>query len=280
MADRDRFSRDRYDRYDRDLQQNDSRDSWRQAEQYQSDEDSGYRRDRFDPSETDYARNAYGGSERGDYRTDGDRQRTRGFGSENAYAQSRSAGGGYHDPGSRGPRDATHDYFRGDDFGGSNYVGGGYAGGGYAMGGRAPASGPDRYGQYGGYGGRNDPHERGFFERAGDEIASWFGDEDAERRRERDHRGRGPSNYTRSDERLLEDACERLTHDPRVDASNVTVSVGDGEITLDGTVDSRSAKRRAEDCVYDVSGITHVQNNLRIDTSNAYGNTAQSNENG
>jgi len=30
--------------------------------------------------------------------------------------------------------------------------------------------------------------DRGFFERAGDEIASWFGDDDAERRRERDRR--------------------------------------------------------------------------------------------
>jgi len=30
--------------------------------------------------------------------------------------------------------------------------------------------------------------DRGFFERAGDEIRSWFGDEDAERRRERDQR--------------------------------------------------------------------------------------------
>jgi hypothetical protein len=30
--------------------------------------------------------------------------------------------------------------------------------------------------------------ERGFFERAGDEIASWFGDDDAEHRRERDDR--------------------------------------------------------------------------------------------
>ena len=32
--------------------------------------------------------------------------------------------------------------------------------------------------------------DRGFFERAGDEIASWFGDDDAERRRERDERDR------------------------------------------------------------------------------------------
>lgn len=38
------------------------------------------------------------------------------------------------------------------------------------------------------------PDERGFFERAGDEIASWFGDEEAERRRREDERlGRGRS---------------------------------------------------------------------------------------
>lgn len=33
-----------------------------------------------------------------------------------------------------------------------------------------------------------DPDERGFIARAGDEVRSWFGDEDAERRRERDLR--------------------------------------------------------------------------------------------
>jgi hypothetical protein len=32
------------------------------------------------------------------------------------------------------------------------------------------------------------PDDRGFFERAGDEVASWFGDEEAERRREHDRR--------------------------------------------------------------------------------------------
>jgi hypothetical protein len=36
---------------------------------------------------------------------------------------------------------------------------------------------------------RNERDERGFFERAGDEVASWFGDEDAERRRRMDSRG-------------------------------------------------------------------------------------------
>ena len=36
-----------------------------------------------------------------------------------------------------------------------------------------------------------DERDRGFFERAGDEVASWFGDEDAERRRREDMRARG-----------------------------------------------------------------------------------------
>jgi hypothetical protein len=51
-----------------------------------------------------------------------------------------------------------------------------------------------RYGTRGQFGGPEarrapeayDPEERGFFDRAGDEIRSWFGDEEAERRREYD----------------------------------------------------------------------------------------------
>lgn len=105
---------------------------------------------------------------------------------------------------------------------------------------------------------------RGFLERAGDEVASWFGDEDAARRREADHRGRGPSDYTRSDERIREDVNDALTHDWRVDASHVRVTVKDGEVTLEGTVDTRQDKRRAEDLADDVSGVRHVQNNLRL----------------
>lgn len=38
---------------------------------------------------------------------------------------------------------------------------------------------------WGGSGGRGPGEDRGFFERAGDEMRSWFGDEEAERRRER-----------------------------------------------------------------------------------------------
>jgi osmotically-inducible protein OsmY len=116
-----------------------------------------------------------------------------------------------------------------------------------------------------------DRDDRGFFDRASDEVMSWFGDDDAARRRQldarEDHRGKGPSGYTRSKERLLEDANERLMHDRSLDASNITVTCDDNEITLTGTVDSRHAKRRAEDIVDNISGVKHVQNNLRVQTS-------------
>ena len=118
-------------------------------------------------------------------------------------------------------------------------------------------------------GGNSDQGGRGFIARAGDEIASWFGDEEAASRREQDHRGRGPTDYTRSDDRIREDANDRLTDDPRVDATHITVSVASGELTLNGTVTNRDAKRRAEDCVEDIPGVKHVQNNLRVQTTSA-----------
>jgi hypothetical protein len=78
------------------------------------------------------------------------------------------------------------------------------------------------------------------------------------------HRGKGPKGFSRSDERLREEVSETLTDDHDVDASGIEVTVKDGEVTLDGYVDSRAAKRRAEDCAEDVSGVKHVQNNLRV----------------
>ena len=43
-----------------------------------------------------------------------------------------------------------------------------------------------------------------------------------------------------------------------------------GEITLTGTVTSRDQKRRAEDVVEDISGVKHVQNNLRVDEGSTW----------
>jgi hypothetical protein len=82
--------------------------------------------------------------------------------------------------------------------------------------------------------------------------------------RSEDHRGRGPRTYRRSDERILEEACERLTDDRSVDATHVTVVVDDGEVTLSGTVPSRRQKRLAEECVESIRGVHDVINQLKV----------------
>jgi osmotically-inducible protein OsmY len=111
-----------------------------------------------------------------------------------------------------------------------------------------------------------------FFRRAGEKVASWFGggehETDREYRRDTGFRGMGPKGYKRADERISDEVHERLTDDPWVDASNISVSVSGGEVTLSGTVENREAKHRAERCVEDISGVSHVQNNLRIDRGN------------
>lgn len=121
--------------------------------------------------------------------------------------------------------------------------------------------------------GSGDMEERSWWDRTTDEVSSWFGDEDAERRRERDrmhgHRGRGPKNYTRSDERITEDINDRLSDDPFIDASDIEVVVNNGEVTLSGHVDHRSSKRRAEDLAESVSGVRNVENRIRVQQASA-----------
>jgi hypothetical protein len=77
-------------------------------------------------------------------------------------------------------------------------------------------------------------------------------------------RGRGPRGYQRTDERLHEVICERLTDDPHIDASEVAVKVERGEIILDGEVADRSVKRHVEDVVDEVSWGAPIYNRLRI----------------
>ncbi|MDB5494469.1 MAG: hypothetical protein JWP86_1806 [Phenylobacterium sp.] len=113
-------------------------------------------------------------------------------------------------------------------------------------------------------------HEAGdLMRRAGERVASWFGGGESERRGEgRDFRGMGPKGYKRADERINDEAHERLTDDAWLDATNISISVSGGEVTLSGTVNSREAKHRAERVIEDISGVNHVQNNLRVDRGN------------
>jgi osmotically-inducible protein OsmY len=57
------------------------------------------------------------------------------------------------------------------------------------------------------------------------------------------HRGKGPKNYQRSDSRIQEDVNDALTDDPRIDATNIEVTVNNGEVTINGTV---SGSRRQQ----------------------------------
>ena len=125
-----------------------------------------------------------------------------------------------------------------------------------------------RYGSNRGY--QDENRERDWWDRTTDEVASWFGNDEAERRREQDrrregyHRGKGPKGYKRSDERIKEDINDRLSDDPFVDASFIEATVTDGEVTLTGTVSDRSDKRRAEDIAEAISGVKNVENRIRV----------------
>jgi osmotically-inducible protein OsmY len=87
----------------------------------------------------------------------------------------------------------------------------------------------------------------------------------SEGRRYGQHTGKGPQGYQRSDDRIREDVNDRLTWHGDVDASQITVKVENGEVTLEGHVPDRTQKRLAEDIAEDVRGVKDVHNHLRVD---------------
>lgn len=181
-----------------------------------------------------------------------------GYGGPGHSGQSYGSGRSYGQPGETFGRQR----FGEGSYGGQGYGGQGYGGGqdyrqDYRQGG-----GGERFGQTAGFGDPNDEVRR---VADGDTGPGLFGGGQ--------HRGRGPKNYTRSDERIREDVNDRLSDDPHLDASEIEVQVSSCEVTLTGTVDSREDRRRAEDLVEQVSGVKHVQNNLRVQ---AQGSSASS----
>lgn len=82
-------------------------------------------------------------------------------------------------------------------------------------------------------------------------------------------RGIGPKNYVRSDERIAEDINETLMDADDIDASQVTVRVKDGAVTLEGTVEQRWIKHRIEDVVEDCSGVRDIENRIRVERNEA-----------
>ena len=78
------------------------------------------------------------------------------------------------------------------------------------------------------------------------------------------HRGKGPRNYKRSDDRLKEIVCDVFCDNPDLDASNIDVDVKNSEVILSGEVHDRTAKRLAEDLAEGVTGVSNVQNRIHV----------------
>lgn len=84
------------------------------------------------------------------------------------------------------------------------------------------------------------------------------------------YRGRGPKNYTRSDDRIIDDVNERLTNDDDLDASDIEVKCESGVLTLEGTVEQRWMKHRAEDLAEACAGVRQIDNRIQVETSSHY----------
>jgi hypothetical protein len=76
--------------------------------------------------------------------------------------------------------------------------------------------------------------------------------------------GVGPKGYRRSDERIRDDVCDRLTCDPDVDPSGVTVVVAEAEVTLEGPVDSAWARHRIRSCAEATVGVRGVHDRMHV----------------
>lgn len=154
-----------------------------------------------------------------------------------------------------------------DSYGAGSYGGGSYGAG--SFGGRYGGRSGSYFGQeFGPEGAESEEYERGASER--------FGTYGLRGR----HAGRGPKGYQRGDERIKEDVSEALTHHPAVDATEITIEVRQGEVTLEGTVESREVKRMAEDCAERASGVKQVHNRLRVQKPGEQGRDAGSNGSG
>jgi hypothetical protein len=76
--------------------------------------------------------------------------------------------------------------------------------------------------------------------------------------------GRGPQGWRRSDARLHDDVCERLTEDRLLDARGVEVESAGGVVTLRGEVPGPADTTLAEIIVRQVRGVTEVRNELTV----------------
>lgn len=76
--------------------------------------------------------------------------------------------------------------------------------------------------------------------------------------------GLGPSGYDSAGDPVGQEVYSRLTQHGQIDASNIEIVIDNGEVLLEGTVDSEETKRLAEEAVATVTGVSSVQNLLQV----------------
>ena len=92
-----------------------------------------------------------------------------------------------------------------------------------------------------------------------DHSVMWSADPRSEASHEK-HFGKGPRNFSRTDEHLKEEVCEAFLMSPDLDPQNIEVGVLDGVVTLKGTVRLKEDLILAHDLALGVSGIKDVIN--------------------
>lgn len=80
----------------------------------------------------------------------------------------------------------------------------------------------------------------------------------------RHYSGLGPRTFKRSDERVREEICIRLTEDPHIDAHDIEVLVMDGYVTLSGTVPEKRMKRMSEELVEQIHDVKDISNRIKV----------------
>ncbi|HXH30661.1 MAG TPA: BON domain-containing protein [Bacteriovoracaceae bacterium] len=87
-----------------------------------------------------------------------------------------------------------------------------------------------------------------------------------------DFRGKGPKGYQRSDIKIKDQVSEALYRCTQVDATDIEVSVTNGDVILKGTVTDRFQKKWAERTIEHLSGVTDVHNHVTIRNLNEKSN--------
>jgi hypothetical protein len=140
----------------------------------------------------------------------------------------------------------------------------------------------DRFEDEGGFRGRDDSDEEGylpsdrpyeglvgvmqgaFFGEGPNWSARWNNRNRNADAAQGEHYGRGPVGYTRRDELIHDDINDHLTEHSYIDATQIAVSVKDGEVTLEGSVPDRDQKFYAEEVASQVHGVKDVTNLLKV----------------